>query len=128
LERGDVEMRVSVETQTGVRVSGYVDRLERARAEEGEDTGEGGLRATDLKTGSYKPADEETSQHAQLLAYQLVLAHGALRQDEQGSQVVSGEDGEVRDGATLVFPGTDTVKIATAEQARKEDAELAEFA
>lgn len=128
LELVDVEVRVSVETQPGVRVSGYIDRLERARAEEGADTEEGGLRVIDLKTGSYKPSDEETSQHPQLLAYQLVLAHGALRQDEQGTQVVSGEDGEVRDGATLVFPGTDTVKIATAEQARKEDAELAEFA
>src|SRR5699024_2794791 len=43
-------------------------------------------------------------------------------------RVVSSQQGEERDGATLVYPGVDTKKIGTAEQARKEDEELAEFA
>ena len=126
LDLVDVEVRVDVETEPGVRVTGYMDRLERAVGEEGE---KGGLRVIDLKTGAYKPSDEETSAHPQLMAYQLVLSRGALSQDEQGAWVRTAHEteGEERDGATLVFPGTDTKKIATAEQARKEDEELAEL-
>ena len=124
LELVDVEVRVDVETEAGVRITGYMDRLERAMGENGE---QGGLRVIDLKTGSYKPSDEETSAHPQLMAYQLVLAHGQLRQENGVTRVVSSQQGEERDGATLVYPGVDTAKIGAAEQARKEDAELAEF-
>ena len=125
LELVDVEVRVDVETEPGVRIRGYMDRLERAVGENGE---HGGLRVIDLKTGAYKPSDEETSAHPQLMAYQLVLAHGELRQVDGFTRVVSSQQGEERDGATLVYPGVDTKKIGTAEQARKEDEELAEFA
>ncbi|MFH0412104.1 PD-(D/E)XK nuclease family protein [Corynebacterium sp. L4756] len=121
LELVDVEVRVDVEAAPGVRISGYMDRLERALTEDQ------GLRVIDLKTGSYKPSDEETSEHPQLLAYQLVLAHGLLSTGDNGTRVLSGK-GEERDGATLVYPGTSTNKIATAEQARKDDEQLAEFA
>lgn len=125
LELVDVEVRVDVESEPGVRITGYMDRLERAVGEGGE---EGGLRVIDLKTGSSKPSDEETSAHPQLMAYQLVLAHGELQQEGGLTKVVSSSQGEERDGATLVYPGTDTKKIGTADQARKEDEELAEFA
>ncbi|MDN6155265.1 MAG: PD-(D/E)XK nuclease family protein, partial [Corynebacterium casei] len=125
LELVDVEVRVDVESEPGVRITGYMDRLERAVGEGGE---EGGLRVIDLKTGSSKPSDEETSAHPQLMAYQLVLAHGELQQEGGLTKVVSSSQGEERDGATLVYPGTDTKKIGTADQARKGDEELAEFA
>lgn len=125
LELVDVEVRVDVESEPGVRITGYMDRLERAIGEGGE---QGGLRVIDLKTGSSKPSDEETSAHPQLMAYQLVLAHGELQQEGGMAKVVTSSQGEERDGATLVYPGTDTKKIGTADQARKEDDELAEFA
>src|SRR5699024_10330705 len=63
LELVDVEVRVDVETEPGVRIRGYMDRLERAVGESGE---HGGLRVIDLKTGAYTRAGEGTS--AQLLA------------------------------------------------------------
>src|SRR5690625_7935118 len=57
LEHVDVEVRVDVETEAGVRIRGYMDRLERAAGECG---GRVGLRRTALKAGAYKRSGDAT--------------------------------------------------------------------
>ncbi|WP_158863391.1 ATP-dependent helicase [Leifsonia sp. AG29] len=54
------------------RVRGTIDRVER--------TAEGTVVIVDLKTGRTVPTAAETAAHAQLGAYQLALAHGAVEQ------------------------------------------------
>lgn len=117
-EQVAVETSVDVQVSDNVRVRGRVDRLER--------DGDGALYVVDLKTGATAPTKKEIGEHAQLLTYQLALAHGTF----DGERVVTarGESDITVGGAMLVFPKKDTKAITVLEQAAKTPEELAEFA
>ncbi|WP_223695196.1 ATP-dependent helicase [Leifsonia poae] len=71
-------------------VSGKIDRIER--------TPEGTVVIVDLKTGRSYPSGAKVAEHAQLNAYQLALAHGAIEEAADPSLVAG--------GAKLLFVGT----------------------
>lgn len=92
---GTVETEVKLSAPVGgAIISGAVDRLEHV---------DGGLRVTDLKTGSNPPTKAQAAENAQLAAYQLALDAG-------------GYAGLPPKGARLVYLGTSTNGATTREQ------------
>ncbi|MCT2338406.1 ATP-dependent DNA helicase [Corynebacterium sp. p3-SID1056] len=113
------EVPVRVELDSGVRIAGRLDRLEREES--------GAVHIVDLKTGATPPTKAATAENMQLAAYQLALAAGTF----DGEAVVTARDGETPlrvGGAVLVYPNASKSKLATREQAPKTPDELAELA
>lgn len=94
-----------------VRLTGSIDRVER-RAD-------GSIVIIDLKTGKTIPSDADIAQHAQLAAYQLALAEGAIE------NAVDAESG----GAALLFvsSGTAGKSYRLKHQDAASDDELRDF-
>lgn len=119
-----VEVPAKVTVDDGVIIAGYIDRLERSR-------GEGqGLHIIDLKSGKQMPSKDDTQEHPQLSAYQLMLAHGEVTAGGEGKVLIrtasAGAKPPERSGATLLYPAVST-KRKTADQARLDDEQLREF-
>lgn len=85
-----------------IKLSGRVDRIESRP----DNTGEEALFIIDLKSGTSKPTKEELKKHAQLLAYQLGVTMGEVR-DIHGEPIDLGE--RPVGGATLLFIARDAV-------------------
>lgn len=115
-----VEMNLDVEVIDGVRIRGRMDRLEK-------ETSSGDHWVVDLKTGKNAASANSVQEHAQLMAYQLALGRGVLREGE----VLDPEPGETTlqvGGGVLVYPGAETVKIPTREQSALDPEQLEAFA
>lgn len=116
LELVGVEVPVHVTVAEGVRIHGYIDRLERG----GDD-----LYVVDLKTGKTAANVADIQDHPQLTAYQLALSRGRLLDDPV--RIVDGE-GVNRGGGMLVYPAKDSVSITVRQQAAVPAEELMSFA
>ncbi|MCQ4623894.1 ATP-dependent DNA helicase [Corynebacterium sp. CCUG 70398] len=117
----DTEVPVDVEVAPGLRIGGRIDRLEREES--------GAVHIVDLKTGKNHPSAAEAEENPQLFAYQLALSRGALREGTDASVATAGETDSLDvGGGTLIYPGSDQVKVTAAHQAPKDAEQLEEFA
>ncbi|WP_165242990.1 ATP-dependent DNA helicase [Corynebacterium lizhenjunii] len=121
-----VEVPVDVTVAPGVKVFGYIDRLERERGSEN-----GALVVVDLKTGASVPSAQSVQENPQMAAYQLAVRGGKLRVGADSARVITapaGQTGEEFGSAVMVYPAADRQGIAQGEQAPWPEDELAEFA
>lgn len=126
-----VEVPVRVQVDENVVIHGYIDRLVR----DGDD-----YTVVDLKTGGSAPTVAKTQEHAQLGAYQWALAHATVEETAAGPRVVTARDdadhaansagvaGVSVGGGILVYPGVDSAKVTTREQAAWTPEQLEDFA
>jgi len=115
-EQVAVEADVNVEVERGLRISGRVDRLERAS--------DGALRIVDLKTSANPVAHAEAEENVQLAAYQLAMSRGELG----GDGVRTAKDAGLTVGsAVLVYPNAEKKRLTERGQDGKTSEELAEF-
>lgn len=135
----EVKALVRITADTGeATVRGSIDRLHRVpRTAQADSTapaaGESALRVVDLKTGKNPPSTADAQEHPQLSAYQLVLRHGRLRQDADGTPRVdtAPSGGEEVEDAFLYYPMKDTGSSSanpTRQQAALTSEQLSEFA
>lgn len=114
------EVDVHVEVTDGVRIGGRMDRLDK-------DSG-GRHWIIDLKTGKRAVTAKAAEEHLQLMAYQLALSRGVVR-DGKVTDPAPGEHTLDVAGAMLVFPAHTTKDgVAERPQPAKTPAELDEFA
>ncbi|MDY3127474.1 MAG: ATP-dependent DNA helicase [Corynebacterium sp.] len=121
---GDVELRSGNSGAETIRIRGTIDRLESSIGDSNT------VHIVDLKTSKNALSQAQVSDNAQLKAYQLALAHGKIIETHTGKRIVTAEaeDALLRDGASLVYPATDSVGITVRSTAAASEEQLGEFA
>ncbi|MCS4535823.1 ATP-dependent DNA helicase [Corynebacterium sp. HS2168-gen11] len=110
------EIMLDVSISEKVHIQGRIDRLEQ--------NSNGSCLIIDFKTGKSAITAPKAEEHKQLLAYQLALHHGQMREHE----IVTGEGLKV-EAAELVYPEILVYRaVKVLKQNAKTPAELAEFA
>ncbi|MDO5512248.1 ATP-dependent DNA helicase [Corynebacterium sp.] len=116
-----VEVGVDVEVADGVRIRGRMDLLDK-------DSGDRHW-VVDLKTARSAVSHNDAEAHLQLLAYQLALSRGVVR-DGEVTDPLPGEAPLQVAGGKLVFPAhvTDKHGVAERDQMPRTPEQLEEFA
>lgn len=114
-----MEVPVDVTLPNGVRIKARVDRLDKTEA---------GYRIIDLKTSATAMSNDAVADNKQLEAYQLALRHGAVKQLNDGTVMITNGNGMDVDTAVILQPATKTKTATVREQARKDNQQLDELA